>query len=258
MKQYTVDAFTDKIFSGNPAAVCVLDKWLDEKTMMNLAMENNLSETAFVVKTDRGRYHLRWFTPTKEIDLCGHATLATSFILFNFYEKDADKIIYDTLSGELIVTRKGDMFEVDFPVYQMKKVPVTDEMEAAIGTRPIEAYMARDLVCVLSNEEEVLKYDPDPIKTAKLDGLLLHTTAKGTETDTVMRSFAPKLAVTEDPVCGSGHCHTMVIWAEKLNKNEMISFQASKRGGIVHCTLKGDRIYLAGKAALFAESEIHI
>lgn len=255
MKQYVVDAFTAQPFAGNPAAVCVMDKWPKDDFMINMAMENNLSETAFVVKEGE-KYHLRWFTPGGEIDLCGHATLASGFTLMNFYCKDAASVTFTTLSGDLIVERKGELYEMDFPAYELKEVPVTDAMEEAIGVRPLEAYMARDLVCVLENEELVRTKTPDMEKVLKLDGLLLHTTAKGSDTDCVSRSFAPKLNVIEDPVCGSGHCHIVPYWVNKLGKDNVVAYQASHRGGTLYCRQEGERIKLAGKAALFSIDEI--
>lgn len=257
MKQYIVDAFTDQIFHGNPAAVCVLEQWLSDELMMSLADENHLSETAFVVKENES-YRLRWFTPGGEIDLCGHATLATAFILLNYYEKDKASVSFETMSGVLTVTKKADLYEMDFPAYELKQVPVTDEMTNAIGVRPQEAWIARDLVCVLSSEDEVLKYTPDLNKAIELPGLLLHTTARGKSSDCTTRSYAPKLNVSEDPVCGSGHCHTAVLWAKKLNKVSLIAYQASKRGGTLYCRLEGNRVILAGKAVLFAEVEINL
>lgn len=257
MKQYIVDAFTDQIFHGNPAAVCVMDKWLPEETMMALADENHLSETAFTVP-ENGTYRLRWFTPGGEIDLCGHATLATAFVLLNFYEKSKTAVSFETMSGRLTVTKRGDLYEMDFPAYELEQIPVTDEMADAIGIRPLEAYMARDLVCVLPSAEAVVKYTPDPDKTKALPGLLLHTTAPGDAQDCVTRSFAPRLNVAEDPVCGSGHCHVAVLWSRKLGKAALEAYQASKRGGTLYCRVDGDRVILAGKAVLFAEAEIFI
>lgn len=160
MKQYIVDAFTDKIFSGNPAAVCVMDKWLDDSVMMQIAAENNLSETAFIVKEDKG-YHLRWFTPGTEVELCGHATLASSFVILNYYDKGVDKVEFNTLSGRLTVVRKGDLYEMDFPTYELKEVPVTDDMEKAFGTRPVKAVLGLDLVCVFEGEDTVRTMTPD-------------------------------------------------------------------------------------------------
>ena len=258
MKQYIVDAFTDKVFHGNPAAVCIMDEWLPEKTMMEMADENHLSETAFAVKEGE-KYHLRWFTPGGEIDLCGHATLATAFVLMNFYETDVSRIVFITMSGELYVTRCDDLYELNFPAYELKQIPVTDDMEDAIGIRPTEAWMARDLVCVLHSEEEVCNCTPDLDKVKNLPGLLLHTTAAGKENfDCVTRSFAPKLNVPEDPVCGSGHCHVIPLWVEKLGKDTLTAYQASKRGGTLYCCMNGERVALAGKAVLFAESDVFI
>ena len=257
MKCYIVDAFTKEIFKGNPAAVCVLDQWLPDELMQHIAMENSLSETAFTVK-EGDHWHLRWFTPGGEIDLCGHATLGTAYVLARFIEPDASRYVFQTLSGELIVTRDGDRFSMDFPAYDMKPVPVTDAMEEALGVRPVEAYLARDLVCVLADEGEVIHCQPDMAKIKQLDGLLCNITAKGSKYDTVSRSFAPKLAVPEDPVCGSGHCHIIPVMAAKLDKTDLVAYQASKRGGELYCHIEKGRIALAGYAALYAESDLKI
>ncbi len=255
MKQYIVDAFTDQVFHGNQAAVCVLEKWIPEERMMNIAMENNFSETAFVVK-EGDKYHLRWFTPGGEIDLCGHATLATAYVLFLFYIPQATKVVFHTLSGDLIVTKNGDLLEMKFPAYQLKKVEVTKEMSDAIGAEPREAYMGRDLLCVFDDEAVVRNLSPQMDQVKKLDGLLLHVTASGKDTDCVSRSFGPKLNITEDSVCGSGHCHIIPYWTEKLGKDELTAFQASKRGGTLYCRMAGDKVFLAGKAVLFSKGEI--
>lgn len=257
MKQYVVDAFTDKIFHGNQAAICVMDSWIPETLMMNITEENNFSETAFTVKKGN-KYHLRWFTPGGEIDLCGHATLACAYVLFRFYIPDTDKVTFSTLSGDLIVRRNGELLEMEFPAYQLKKTLVTKDMIDAIGAVPLEAYMGRDLLCVFDNEEIVRTLEPDMEKLLKLDGLLLQVTAPGKNTDSVSRSFAPKLNVVEDPVCGSGHCHIVPYWAKKLGKENIVAYQASKRGGILYCRMSGDKVILAGKAALFSESELYV
>lgn len=257
MKCYVVDAFTKEVFKGNPAAVCVLDQWLPDELMKNIAIENNLSETAFTVK-EGDKWHLRWFTPGGEIDLCGHATLGTSFVLANFVEPDAAKYVFTTLSGDLVVTRKDGLFSMDFPAYDMKPVLVTEAMTEALGVRPAEAYLARDLLCVLENEDQVFQCRPDLEKMKKLDGLLCNITAKGTKYDTVSRSFAPKLNVTEDPVCGSGHCHVVPVMAEKLGKNDLVCYQASKRGGELYCHLENGRIAMAGYATLYSEADLKI
>lgn len=255
MRQYIVDAFTDKLFHGNQAAICILDRWLPEETMMNITRENNFSETAFAVK-EREKVHLRWFTPGGEIDLCGHATLACAYVLFNFYIPHAEKVVFSTMSGDLIVTKRGSLLEMEFPAYQLKKVPVTKEMTKAIGAEPKEAYMGRDLLCVFDDESVVREATPDMERVKNLDGLLLHLTAKGKDTDCVSRSFAPKLNVVEDPVCGSGHCHIVPYWAEKLAKNQIVAYQASQRGGTIYCRMEGDKIYMAGQAVLYSKSEI--
>ena len=207
MRQYVVDAFTDSVFHGNQAAVCVMEKWPSEEMMMNITRENNFSETAFTVKEGE-KWHLRWFTPGGEIDLCGHATLGTAFVLLNFYEKEADQVVFTTLSGELIVTRKGNLYEMEFPAYELRPTTVTTAMEEALGAPIREAYIARDLLCVLDDEQAVLSLNPDLEKIKQIDGLLVHVTAKGEKEDCVSRSFGPKLNIPEDPVCGSGKSGT--------------------------------------------------
>lgn len=257
MKQYIVDAFTDQVFHGNQAAICIMEQWVTEDLMMNITRENNFSETAFAVKEGE-KYHLRWFTPGGEIDLCGHATLACAYVLFRFYIPNAEKVVFSTLSGDLIVKRNGDLLEMEFPAYKLEKIPVTQAMIDAIGVTPSEAYMGRDLLCVFDDEKTVRNLQPDMNKLLNLDGLLLQVTAPGKNTDSVSRSFAPKLNVTEDPVCGSGYCHIVPYWAKRLNKSSIVAYQASKRGGTLYCKMAGDKVFLAGKAALFSECEIYI
>ena len=256
MRQYIVDAFTDKAFSGNPAAVCVMDSWPTEEYMMKLAMENNLSETAFIVKEAEG-YHLRWFTPATEVELCGHATLASSFVILNYYDTGADSVVFNTLSGPLTVARRGDLYEMDFPTYDLKEIPVTDDMEKAFGVRPVKAVLGLDLICVFDDEEQVRGMVPDQAALMKVEGRLQNATARGSEADCVSRSFAPKLAVAEDPVCGSAHCQIADYWSKVLGKNEIHAYQASKRGGHLYCRLlSSGRISISGNAALVAVSEI--
>ncbi len=257
MRQYVVDAFTDRVFSGNPAAVCVLDEWLPEGLMLDITRENNLSETAFTVK-EGDRYRLRWFTPGGEIDLCGHATLGTAFVLMNFYERGAESVAFETMSGLLTVVRRGKLYEMDFPAYELKRTEVTPQMAEALGAEPSEAWLGRDLLCVFGSEETVRSLAPDMEKLKALPGLLQHATARGIERDCVSRSFAPKLGVPEDPVCGSGHCHIVPYWAGKLGRAELVACQASRRGGTLYCRMEGDRVTLAGEAALFSEAELHI
>lgn len=258
MKQFVIDAFTDHVFAGNPAAVCVMDEWLPEETMMELALENNLSETAFAVP-EGDKYHLRWFSLGGEINLCGHATLATASGIMTRVRPELTEITFTTLSGDLTVTRKGDLYEMDFPAYDLKEVPVTAAMiDAMNGAVPTAAYMGRDLLCVFDDEDTVRNMVVDQEKVRALDGLLLHVTVQGKDTDCVSRTFAPKCNVPEDPVCGSGHCHIVPYWADRLGKDEIVAYQASRRGGTLYCRRDGQRVTLAGKAALFSEAEIHI
>lgn len=258
MKQYIVDAFTDTIFSGNPAAVCVMDHWPEESLMMQIAAENNLSETAFLVKEPQG-YHLRWFTPGTEVELCGHATLASAFVILNDYEPGTDTVTFDTLSGKLTVFRKDSLYEMDFPTYPLKEIPVTDAMEKAFGARPVKAVLGLDLICVFENEHIVRNMEPNQPLLAQLEGRIQNATAKGTTVDCVSRSFCPKLSVAEDPVCGSAHCQIADYWATQLGKPDILAYQASKRGGTLHCRLKENgRITLSGEAVLFAVSELRV
>ncbi len=257
MKQFIVDAFTDEVFKGNPAAVCLPDRPVTDETMQKIATENNLSETAFIAK-ERDEYLLRWFTPKDEIDLCGHATLASAFIVLNILERDQDKVVFNTKSGKLTVTQKGDLYEMDFPAYELEKVEVTEEMEEAVGGKPLEAYMGRDLVLVMDEDFDIEGAKPDMDKIEKLDGLIVHITKKGTgDYDCISRSFAPKLLVDEDPVCGSGHCHISVYWSKVLGKKDILAYQASERSGVLHTTVDGDRVSLAGEAVLYSRGQIH-
>ena len=256
MKQYIVDAFTSQPFSGNPAAVCVMERWPSEESMMKLARENNLSETAFIVKEDEG-YRLRWFTPGTEVELCGHATLASSFVILNYYEPDSDIVRFNTLSGTLTVKRCGNLYEMDFPTYELEEIPVTHAMEQAFGVRPIKAVLGLDLVCVFETEEQVRSMTPNQELLAQIEGRIQNATARGEETDCVSRSFCPKLAIAEDPVCGSAHCQIAEYWSRELDKRQIHAYQASRRGGYLHCEMRdGGRIAIRGEAVLVAVSEI--
>lgn len=258
MKQYIVDAFTDKPFSGNPAAVCVMDAWLSDGIMQAIAAENNLAETAFAVK-EGDRYRIRWFTPMTEEALCGHATLAASFVILSYYEPDADEVRYTSVSGDLAVRRKGDLFELNFPTYELREIPVTDEMERAFGARPIKAILGLDLNCVFKNETVVRELDPDYALLKTLPGRIRNATARGREYDCVSRSFTPEITVPEDPVCGSAHCQIADYWSRVLEKPVVRAYQASARGGELECEILGNgRIALRGKAVLFAVSEIAV
>lgn len=256
MKQYIVDAFTDRPSSGNPAAVCVMDAWPEESFMKALAEKNGLSETAFIVREDTG-YRLRWFTPVTEVGLCGHATLASAFVILNFTEPGGDKVLFDTLSGPITVRRVGTFFEMDMPCGDLKEVPVTDEMERAFGIRPVKALLGLDLICVFDREDQVRSMAPDQERLKALDGRIQNATARGSETDCVSRSFCPKLGIAEDPVCGSAHCQIASYWAAELGKTRIHAYQASRRGGHLICKVLGNgRVAVSGEAVLTAVADI--
>ena len=257
MRQYIVDAFTEKIFGGNPAAVCVLEDFPPESLMQNIARENNLSETAFVTKSGDS-YRLRWFTPAAEVDFCGHATLATAFVLMTQIDESLSSVEFDTLSGRFFVTRHENLFEMDFPAYVPKKIPVTAEMSAAINAQVSEAYLARDLLMVLDDAATVENLSPDMNALTKLDGLTQAVTAAGDDFDCVSRVFAPKISVPEDPVTGSTHCLIAPYWANKLGKTKLLARQASARGGLLRCEVAGERVKISGNAALFSVAELTI
>lgn len=256
MKQFIVDAFTDKIFGGNPAAVCVVDNFPPAELMLNIARENNLSETAFVMR-DGKNFRLRWFTPSTEINLCGHATLATGFVILTRYE-NSPAVTFETLSGALTVERKENFFEMNFPAYTPKKISVTAAMCDAVNADVREAYLDRDLLMILDDAATVERLRPNQSKLAALDGLIQAVTAADKNFDCVSRIFAPKLAIPEDPVTGSTHCLIAPYWATRLGKPQISARQASARGGTLRCTVAGDRVKISGQAALFAEAELNV
>jgi PhzF family phenazine biosynthesis protein len=244
---YQVDAFADQPFAGNPAAICPLDNWLDDATMQNIAMENNLSETAFFVGGD-GKYHLRWFTPTSEVDLCGHATLASAHVVFNRLEADLETITFSTKSGDLIVTRQGDLIEMDFPARPPEPMDENSALFKALGGNPTSAQVSRDYFVTFETEAEVAALTPDMAALAELDNWATIVTAPGDKCDFVSRFFAPGHGIDEDPVTGSAHCTLIPYWADRLGKTDMVARQISPRGGELHCRLQGDRVSIAGKA----------
>jgi PhzF family phenazine biosynthesis protein len=255
MKQKIVDAFTDKIFSGNPAAVCVLDNFPSEEIMQSIAAENNLSETAFVVK-ENDRYHILWFTPKSEIDFCGHATLSTAFVIFNYYAQDVDTLNLYGQIGDFTVHKSDELIRMEFPAYKLEHIEITDIMIEALGTIPLAAYKDRDILFVLRDEDEVRDLQPDMKLISKLDGACIAVTAKGTEYDCISRVFAPMFGITEDPVTGSTHCMIAPYWSRRLNKPSITAFQASKRTGILYCDCAGDKVIISGKAVLFSINDI--
>ena len=258
IKQFILDAFTDKLFSGNQAAVCVLDGWIPDELMMKIAKENNFSETAFVVKCGND-YHLHWFTPGGEISLCGHATLATSYVLFNFYEKSAQKIVYNTLSGKLCINRQNDYIILDFPVFRCdNEVVVTEQMGMALGVMPQKAYLDRDLLLIYDDESIIRKMKPNFELLKQFEGHGVGVTAPGKDYDCVSRFFVPKFKVNEDPVTGTIHCMIAPYWAAKLGKSTINAYQASERGGKLCCSVYDGRVKIAGCAVLYSVSTLQL
>ncbi len=258
MKYFVVDAFAETVFGGNPAGVCVLEKPLDETLMQNIAKENNLSETAFVYK-EKNQYYLRWFTPGGEIDLCGHATLGTAYVITNFVDQSVKVMKFSTKSGILTVEKKGDLFEMDFPSRMPEKIDAIEKVTDVIGIKPLETHLSRDLVILLEREEQVKNLKPDFVKMKKLNiGLGVVVTAKGQKEDFVSRYFAPELNVNEDPVTGSSHSSLVPFWAERLGKQHLVARQLSERGGVLVCENAGERVKISGKAVLYMVGEINL
>lgn len=259
MKYYVVDAFADEVFRGNPAGVCVLENPINDSTMQKIAGENNLSETAFVVKNGNG-YNLRWFTPKAEIDLCGHATLGTSYVISNYVDIGIENMTFNTASGILKVKRNGDLYEMDLPSREPKKIELSPEMVSeAIGINPVEIYLSRDLFVVLETEKQVEKLKPNFSKMIKLEnGLGVIVTAIGIDVDFVSRCFYPKLGVNEDPVTGSAHSNLIPFWSQRLNKDTMVAKQLSSRGGTLYCKTAGGRVKISGKAVPYMAGNINI
>ncbi|MBD1392028.1 PhzF family phenazine biosynthesis protein [Mucilaginibacter glaciei] len=256
---YQADAFTDQLFGGNPAAVCPLNEWLPDAVMQKIAMENNLAETAFFVKNEKG-YLLRWFTPELEIDLCGHATLASAHILFTELGYAADTIYFNTVkAGTLTVKREGDKYAMGFPSRPPFVADAPEGLIAALGgAKPKEVLRSRDYMLVYETEEEVLQMVPDHQALAKIDTLGVIVTAPGKHVNFVSRFFAPAAGVAEDPVTGSAHCNLIPYWAGKLGKNLLHAYQVSARKGELWCELKGDRVSMAGKAVTYLKGEIYV
>ncbi|MEW5910477.1 MAG: PhzF family phenazine biosynthesis protein [Thermodesulfobacteriota bacterium] len=256
---YQVDAFTADVFSGNPAAVCFLEKWIDDSILQKIAEENNLSETAFLVGNATG-YDLRWFTPATEVALCGHATLASAFILFTCLKWPQESISFRTRqSGELIVTQRKTIFEMDFPARPAHPIIPPPGLVRSLGVNPLEILGSEeDLLVVLSNEKAVRKTDPDFGALNQVDCRGVIITARGDNCDFVSRFFAPQVGIPEDPVTGSAHCVLIPYWSTKLGKTELHALQVSKRGGELFCRNAGDRVKISGKAALFMEGSIVI
>jgi PhzF family phenazine biosynthesis protein len=257
IRQYQVDAFTTRIFEGNPAAVCPLDAWLDDSLLQAIAAENNLSETAFFVKSESG-FQLRWFTPVAEVDLCGHATLASAHVLFAILGHPENSIDFDTRSGTLTVKRQGDLMVMDFPSAPPMPCTAPAALLSGLVIHPSEILAAADYIAVYDSEEAVLAIQPDITKLAGLDLRGVVVTAPGRKVDFVSRFFAPKFGIPEDPVTGSAHCSLTPYWSGKLGKQVLNARQVSRRGGDIQCELKGDRVALSGHAVTFMEADIFV
>jgi len=256
---YQIDAFTDTVFGGNPAAVCPLEDWLADDVMQTVAAENNLSETAFfapVEGADEGIFDLRWFTPTAEVDLCGHATLASAHLILSRLLPDRDGVSFDTKSGRLEVSRDGERLVLDFPARPASPFPVPTGFADAIGEEPVEFLCATKNMAVYEDVETVRNMTPDLgfIVGLGRDGLII--TAPGDDCDFVSRYFAPHVGIDEDPVTGSAHCTLIPYWAERLGKAKLHARQISERGGELYCELRGDRARMAGQAVLYMEGSI--
>jgi PhzF family phenazine biosynthesis protein len=254
---YQVDAFADSVFEGNPAAVVFLEEELEDRILQLVAAENNLSETAFVFQQE-GCFRLRWFTPTQEVDLCGHATLAAAHLVFKRRMIQGQSVEFETRSGELVVRKSGDMLCMDFPSRPATRTEVTGEMEGAFGTRPLEAHFSRDLLLLYSSEEEVKSLKPDFGRVAVLDVFAVIATAPGDEVDFVSRFFAPRAGVPEDPVTGSAHCTLIPFWATRLGRKKLHARQISQRGGELYCEHRGDRVTIAGRAVEYLRGMIRL
>ena len=254
---FQVDAFTSHLFGGNPAAVCLLDQWLDDLLMQSIAAENNLAETAFVVRNN-DHFQIRWFTPTVEVDLCGHATLASACVIFNHTDFQLEEIIFDSpRSGELKVKKDGRKLFLNFPADEFSRCENLPEITKGIGVSPLEVYKGKtDYMAVLASEEEVQNIEPDFVTIEKLDARGLIVTAPGNNVDFVSRFFGPQSGVNEDPVTGSAHTTLTPYWSQKLGKDTLIAKQISKRGGTLDCRFAGSRVFIGGEAQLYLTGEI--
>lgn len=254
---YQVDAFASKVFSGNPAAICPLEQWLPDAQMQAIAAENNLAETAFFVRSGKV-YKLRWFTPAVEVDLCGHATLASAFVILNDINPGEPSVAFETKSGTLTVTRDGDLYSLDFPSRPPEQCEVYPGLIPALGGKPEQVLAARDYLAVYSSEEELRALKPDMQALMNIDRFAVIATAPGRESDFVSRFFAPAKGVPEDPVTGSAHCTLIPYWSKRLGKRQLHALQVSPRGGELWCEDRGERVSISGKAVRFFEGTIFL
>ncbi len=259
---YQIDAFAEKTFTGNPAAIVSLDDWLEDQTMQSIAEENNLSETAFIVATDKG-YHIRWFTPSCEVDLCGHATLAAAYVAIQFLQETRNPICFDSKSGELFVSHKVDnnkktILTLNFPASEYEEVETPQALTQGLGKTPIKTYAAADYLAIFSSEEDILQLTPNFSQLQKLDRRGVIASAPGKDVDFVSRFFAPNAGIAEDPVTGSAHCLLTPYWANQLDRTQLTAMQRSARGGSLTCSLQGNRVLISGHATLYLQGEINI
>lgn len=254
---YQVDAFTSRLFGGNPAAVCPLAVWLDDALMQRIAAENNLSETAFFVPEGDG-YALRWFTPVAEVDLCGHATLASAFVIFTELEPERQEVAFSSRSGPLRVRREGALLELDFPLWSAEPCATPELLTRALGAAPREVLASHDYLAVYDSEEQVRALKPDMALLAQIDRRGLIVTAPGREVDFVSRFFSPAFGIPEDPVTGSAHCALAPYWSRRLGKQRLHALQVSARGGELFCTVRGERVGIAGQAVKYLTGQITI
>ncbi len=255
---YQIDAFTtEHPFSGNPAGVCLLDKWLPNEVLQNIAFENNLSDTAFIVeKTDV--FELRWFTPTQEMDLCGHATLAPAFLLLNVLKPTLDTVIFSSASGQVIAQRKEDLIEINFPSRMPHKCSAPEGLIESIGLEPVSVYKSRDYLLLYEHEEQITSLAPNMNALAAVDCFAVIASAKGQNCDFVSRFFAPSGGVPEDPVTGSAHSTLIPFWANRLQKNTLHALQLSPRGGELFCTNMDERVLMSGRCTIYFEGKISL
>jgi PhzF family phenazine biosynthesis protein len=254
---YQIDAFANKVFEGNPAAVIPLEDWLPAKTMQLIASENNLSETAFFCPSDNN-YEIRWFTPNGEIELCGHATLASAYVLFNILNYKTEQIEFNSLSGSLTVKKVNDLFRLDFPSQNPIKCKMPRLLIEGLGRKSNNCYKNEDYLVVFETEDEIANINPDFNKLKMLDSRGVIITAPGLNYDFVSRAFFPKYGVLEDPVTGSAHTKLIPYWAKKFGKSKLIAKQVSKRGGELFCENDKNRVYISGHAKLYMKGEIEI
>ena len=257
LKYYQVDAFTSRPFAGNPAGVCPLERWLPDDLLQSISAENNLSETAFFTRED-GFFHLRWLTPATEVDLCGHATLASAFVLFTELGYSEASVRFQTLSGPLTATRRQEIIELDFPSRPPQPCAAPDALVRGLGRQPSEVLKSRDYLVCFDSEADVAALTPDMRLLEQLDCLGVIATARGDDADFVSRFFAPRAGIPEDPATGSSHCTLIPLWAERLGKSQLVARQISRRGGEFSCRLLGNRVGIGGRAILYSRAELEI